>query len=246
MLQIQGIYPFHYQRVQNLLPGDFQLRVQFCQWILENDNIIPNILWSDESIFTKNGVFNVHNNHVWAHENPRVVRRSNSQHRFSVNTWAGMIGDQLIGPVVLPNRLNAHEYLNFLQNNLGILLEDVPLNARQNMYYQNDGAPAHYGLHVREWLSENFPRRWIGRNGPIPWPPRSPDLNPLDYYLWGRMKALVYETEVNTQEELLRRIELAAAELRENRFQILRATSAISRRARICIEKNVNLFQQFL
>jgi hypothetical protein len=29
----------------------------------------------------------------------------------------------------------------------------------------------------------HFPGRWVGRDGPIPWPPRSPDITPLDFYL---------------------------------------------------------------
>jgi len=34
--------------------------------------------------------------------------------------------------------------------------------------------------------------RWIGRGGPIPWPPRSPDLNSLDFFFWGYLKETVY------------------------------------------------------
>ena len=34
--------------------------------------------------------------------------------------------------------------------------------------------------------------RWIGRGGTINWPPRSPDLTPLDFCLWGLMKSEVY------------------------------------------------------
>jgi len=37
---------------------------------------------------------------------------------------------------------------------------------------------------VRVYLNESFPNRWLGHIGPVAWPPRSPDLTPLDYYLW--------------------------------------------------------------
>jgi hypothetical protein len=30
------------------------------------------------------------------------------------------------------------------------------------------------------------------------WPPRSPDLTPLDYYLWGAMKGAVYKDNPHT------------------------------------------------
>ena len=31
-------------------------------------------------------------------------------------------------------------------------------------------------------VSTVFPDRWIGRGGPVPWPARTPDLNPLHYF----------------------------------------------------------------
>ena len=49
------------------------------------------------------------------------------------------------------------------------------------MYFQHDGAPPHNTRHVREYLNESFPNRWLGRGGPVAWAPRSPDLTPLDY-----------------------------------------------------------------
>uniref|UniRef100_A0AAX7UMF9 Uncharacterized protein n=1 Tax=Astatotilapia calliptera TaxID=8154 RepID=A0AAX7UMF9_ASTCA len=50
-------------------------------------------------------------------------------------------------------------------------------------FFQQDGAPPHYGCQVRAFLDEQFPGKWIGRRGPVEWPPRSPDLTPLDFYL---------------------------------------------------------------
>jgi len=64
---------------------------------------------------------------------------------------------------------------------------------------------------VRENLNESFPNRWLGRGGTVAWPPMSPDLTPIDYYLWGHMKILVCETKVDSQAALRDRI-VAAAE----------------------------------
>jgi hypothetical protein len=89
----------------------------------------------------------------------------------------------LIGPFMLPNRVNGLDYLNFLQNYLPGLLEDVPLDVRQNMWLLHDGAPPHNRRVVRDYLDISFADRWIGRNGPISWPAQSPDLNPYDFYL---------------------------------------------------------------
>jgi hypothetical protein len=42
------------------------------------------------------------------------------------------------------------------------------------IHFQQDGAPPHYLEEVREYLNTRFRDRWIGRVGPIAWPPRSP------------------------------------------------------------------------
>ena len=47
------------------------------------------------------------------------------------------------------------------------------------MIFQLDGTP---------------PERWIGRGGPAAWPPRSPDINSLDFFLWGYVKIEVFKS----------------------------------------------------
>ena len=42
----------------------------------------------------------------------------------------------------------------------------------------------------------------MGRGGPIPWPALSPDLSPLDFWLWGYLKNKVYADVVTTLDEL--------------------------------------------
>jgi hypothetical protein len=47
--------------------------------------------------------------------------------------------------------------------------------------------------YVRAYLDDTLPGRRIGRRGAIEYPPRSPDLTPLDFYLWGTLKDEVYQ-----------------------------------------------------
>ena len=69
-----------------------------------------------------------------------------------------------------------------------------------------DGAPHHWEKNVRRWLNEHFIQRWIGRGGVndtnIPWPPRSPDLTPMDFFLWGYIKKLVYTKNYQDLDQL--------------------------------------------
>ena len=61
----------------------------------------------------------------------------------------------------------------------------------QNIWFQQDGAAAHYGREAGAYLDTQFPHMWIGKRGEIEWPARSPDLKPLDYFLWGYLKSKV-------------------------------------------------------
>jgi hypothetical protein len=69
-----------------------------------------------------------------------------------------------------------------------------------------DGAPARFRCAVRDVFNNTYHDRWIGRGGPSAWPPRSPDLNPLDFYLWGHLKTIVYTAPVDNERALHRRI----------------------------------------
>ena len=56
---------------------------------------------------------------------------------------------------------------------------------KNEVYVQQDGAPPHFHINVRNFLDHTVNQRWIGRRGSATeFPPRSPDLTPLDYYLW--------------------------------------------------------------
>ncbi|KAJ4431598.1 hypothetical protein ANN_20197 [Periplaneta americana] len=126
----------------------------------------------------------------------------------------GIIGDRLVGPHVLVNRLTGQAYTNFLENTIPHVLEDTPLINRQHIHFLHDGAPAHFSRTARRYLDRRFPNRWIGRGGRIAWPSRSPDLNPLDFYLWGHLKSLVYSSPVPDLESLRNRIVACSEDIR--------------------------------
>jgi hypothetical protein len=79
-------------------------RLELCRWINSNSHIIRNILFTEED-FTRDGVNNTRNSHLCDHDNPHGIVESNYQHRFSVNVWCSVIGDQLISPYIFPQRL---------------------------------------------------------------------------------------------------------------------------------------------
>ena len=72
--------------------------------------------------------------------------------------------------------------------------------------FMQDGAPPHISCFVIDVLNERFPDAWIGRGGPIPWPPRSPDLSPLNLFLCGYIKTIVYAEKIRNIQHLQDRI----------------------------------------
>lgn len=114
------------------------------------------------------------------------------------------------------------------------------------MLFQQDGAPPHFCRAVRQYLDEQYPDRWIGRAGPIQWPPRSPDLTPLDYFLWGYIKEIVYQHPLQEEEECRRRIIAAFASLNQDEAMIRRAVGNLARRANLVLERNGRHIEQFL
>ena len=236
--------PWKLTKVQHLRPDDPSRRLDFCRWLLAREQEHPNfrasILVSDEKGFSREGTFNAHNNHYWTEDNPHQMMERGYQQKFSANVWAEIVGDNLLGPYILPlpARLTGENYLVFLREVLPELLEEIPVALEQRHWLQHDGCPAHNYRDVRAHLDQRYPGRWIGRGGPVLWPPRSPDLTPLDFILWGAMEAHVYETPVETVEDLVARIVLAGEAVRGDPGVCERVRQAWLHRCQKCIEQN--------
>ena len=68
--------------------------------------------------------------------------------------------------------------------------------------FRQDGAPAHRAKETVELLKTATPD-FIP---PTLWPPNSPDINPVDYKIWGRLQERVYRTQIKDVDELRHRI----------------------------------------
>ena len=245
ILRRHRFHPYHVSLHQELLPADFHSRVMFCGWGLEQAvEFWVNVLFSDEATFTNHGQLNRHNMHYWSDTNPHWLRQAVIQRPWSVNVWCGIYNGQIIGPYFFDGHLTGGVYNEFLTTQLPILLEDVPLHNRHTMWYQHDGCPAHNAGINRQELNTTFPGRWIGRGGPVHWPARSPDLTPLDYYLWGYLKDQVYRTEPTTREDMKQRIRQACANIPQE--QLVAASQSITTRMQLCLNQNGQHFEHLL
>uniref|UniRef100_V5GSF2 Transposable element Tc1 transposase n=1 Tax=Anoplophora glabripennis TaxID=217634 RepID=V5GSF2_ANOGL len=140
--------------------------------------------------------------------------------------------------------LNAQRYVRILQENIIEPLDDMPLAQRYHMFFQHDGAPPHNSHIVRELLNHNFGDNWIGTYGPNRWPPRSPDLTPIDFYFWGDLKDKIYKYRANNVEELREHFENYIQ--RVSNIHIYNATRSIAKRCQLCINENGRQFEHLL
>ncbi|XP_011860094.1 PREDICTED: uncharacterized protein LOC105557457 [Vollenhovia emeryi] len=151
--------------------------------------------FSDEATFELSGSVNRHNMRYWTDENPHWMREHRTQYPEKVNVWAGILCNRIIGPFFIDGNLTSEKYVNLLNDNIIPAIQAIVGDAFENVWFQQDGAQVHFTLIVRNVLNNVFPDRWIGRRGTIEWPPRSPDLSPLDFFYWGYLKSKVFETK---------------------------------------------------
>ena len=86
--------------------------------------------------------------------------------------------------------MNSTHYLNMLRNKFLPSLRKLGINICR-VWFQQDGATPRTSGAVLTWLCETFGDRFISNRTNHVWPPHSPDLNPLDFFLWGYLKDIV-------------------------------------------------------
>jgi len=230
-----GLYPYKLQLVQELKPNDKPRRLHFATDMLARINNDPTFLkricFSDEATFHVSGKVNRHNCRIWGTQNPHAFIE-HERDSMKVNVWCGVMTDRVVGPFFFnENTITGVVYLDMLEQFAIPQLEDVP-----NIIFQQDGAPPHWSLDVRQCLDDHFPQRWIGRGGPIQWPPRSPDITPCDFFLWGFIKGLVYKSKMHSVAELKEKINAAFLQVTnqmlaktwmelDHRLDVVRATN---------------------
>lgn len=153
-----------------------------------------------------------------------------------MNVWLGLLSSKLIGSFVLDSNLTGGKYKFFLRHELPGLLECTVFMVSGQMYFHRDGAESLYTQHVKQYSHKCFLDHWLGHGGPLAWPPRSPDLTLLNYYLWGHMKSFVYEVTVDLRATLGHHVFAAAAEHRWNCHDyMVSATQSMLVHAEKCI-----------
>ena len=128
----------------------------------------------------------------WSDSNSHVLHES-SLHPEKFTVWCGLWADGVIGPYFFRDDQDRHvtvsgnRYRSMITEYFWDQLDDMNL---EEMWRHMHTANVTISL-----LATMFAERVISRNGPVGWPHRSCNLTPLDYFLWGYIKSMVYASD---------------------------------------------------
>ena len=162
--------------------------------------------------------------------------------REKVTVWLGICGNgDIIGPFFFEGNVNGAAYLRMINEDvvpqLRINFEQLENGMFRYLWWAQDGAPCHRLIAVRNRLRELFGDRVIALYHEREWLPRSPDLTPCDFFLWGYLKDKVYTTLPQNIQELRNCIQHEVEILRQNTGMVRRAVADMRRRCKLCVER---------
>ncbi|GFX66853.1 transposable element Tc3 transposase [Trichonephila clavipes] len=170
----------------------------------------------DEAHFWLNGYVNKQNCCIWSEANPQVYVET-PLHPEKLTVWCALWAGGIIGPYFFKNdeghnvTVNGDRYRAMITN---FFIPELNNHDVQELWFQQDGAICHTARATIDLLKDTFGDRLISRFGPVNWPPRSCDLTPLNYFLWGYVKSLVYADKPQTLDHLEDNIRRVIADIR--------------------------------
>jgi len=183
------------QLLQALNPQHHNLSLHFCvdfQQQLEEDGFAEKLVFSDMGMFHVCGKVNCHNICIWGMENPPTMEHVRDSPKVSV--FCAVSSCKVYGPFFFAGpTVTGINYLDMLRLWLMPQLQEDS----EDFVFQQDGALPHFNFDVCAHLSANLSSCCIGHashsDSPLlPWPPRSPDLTPCNFFLWGYVKDHLY------------------------------------------------------
>ncbi|GFV24859.1 putative transposable element [Trichonephila clavipes] len=148
--------------------------------------------------------------------NPQVYVET-PLHPEKLTVWCALWAGGIIGPYFFKSdeghnvTVNGDRYRAMITN---FFIPELNNHDVQELWFQQDGATCHTARATIDLLKDTFGDRLISRFGPVNWPPRSCDLTPLDYFLWGYVKSLVYADKPQTLHHLEDNIRRVIADIR--------------------------------
>ena len=189
--------PYKLHLLQHLKDTDKSALEDFCtqmQVMFQEDGFDDRLVFGDEATFHVTGKVNKHNTRILGTEYPHAIQ-DHVRDSSKMNVFCAISRKCVYEPFFFEGTtVNSEAYLAMLQNWLMELLLE---GERADFIFQQNGAPPHWNLNVKQHQNATLHNKWIGRAGNndcvlLHWLPRSPDLTPCDFFFWGYVNGLVY------------------------------------------------------
>lgn len=207
---------------------------------------VKQVFFTDEKVFYLDPPTNRQNDRVWASGRKKTIvasrllkQRAKFSRRVMVSAGICFEGKGRLHFVDEGAKINADYYVNQLAPKL---LDDAQSLVGNEFIFQQDGAPSHSSRRAQEFIQQRNPG-FISKDE---WPPNSPDLNPLDFCIWGAMLEqyeAVYPKPTNSVElrTVLGQIwDSLPLELCQ------RAVLSVRKRLKMCVSEEGDHFQHLL
>jgi transposase len=225
-----------------------QKRLKRCQKLIRRlpTVVAKKVFFTDEKNFYLNPPVNRQNDRIWSAGKKQAVDKGRlvvERAKFSkhVMVSAGLCygGKGRLHFIPDNTKVNAKLYVDTL---LPKLIEDCKSVLPRGFIFQQDGAPAHTAKLAQDWIATNC-TEFIGKDE---WPPNSPDLNPLDYHVWGAMLEgyKTFHPKPKNIDELKKVLQLIWDQLPQD--SINKAVLSFTKRLRACLKAGGGHFEHSL
>lgn len=221
-------------------------RLTRCKQLLRRLTIakLKRTVFSDEKVFYLDPRINT--DFVWASGKKGdiaterlLTTRAKFSQRLMVSASVCYNGKGRLHFVPQKTKVNADYYQQQL---LPELLHDSHNLLQEDFIFQQDGAPSHTAASVQQFLQQHCPD-FITKSQ---WPPNSPDINPLDFYVWGAMLHRYQQLQPKPQNTEQLKVALQSIWDDLPLSEIQPAILSVRRRLRACIKVDGGHFEHLL
>ena len=114
------------------------------------------------------------------------------------------------------------------------------LSGNGTFIFSKDGARSHTLKYTLSYMEINLPPN-AELLSPDHWPSHSPDLNPMDYYIWSSLAAKVFQVEIRSVEHLCERLGEVWEQISWD--EVDRVIHSFRRRLKACIKAEGKHFE---
>lgn len=269
MVNKLNLYFYRRRKVQLLTDADCIVRKAFAittrEWIRNHVIRLDCLIFSDEMMIGVNKHFNRQNDGVWAVKGKQDrMGQLTTRKAFDslVHMWVGLNWVvSIIGPFFVdeidvegltdkekgkgPNSMTGAKYKRMLERDvMPFIFEKAGMDrVKSRFWFQQDGASSHTSDLPRDYLASIFGSRIISGKTQNIWPPRSPDLSPLDYSFWALLRKEISSRNPKNAREVKQAAVDAVQSLQK---YVKRIIADFPIRLRACTESDGRQFEPWL